>query len=140
MKKLIGLFLSGVAVIALSGCSSDSSTGDSSTGGDNEISSVDVLDLQDGYQINGYNDAGQDVILEYCDNTYSYFTGPGAFSGTFAIGNTDDEINARINMFDDDGGSYRIDTEDGYLRVDEEYDILEQGDEIIVESIVEISC
>jgi len=132
MKKLIGLFISGVAVLALSGCGGG--------GGDDEILSVDVLDLKKGYQINGYNDDKQDVTLKYCNNTYTYFTDEYKYYGTFSIGDTVTEEDARINMFDDDDGSYRVDTEDGYLRVDEKYDILYQGDEIIVESIVEISC
>ncbi len=134
MKKLMGLFISGVAVLALSGCSSDSSST-----GDNEISSVDVLDLEDGYQINGYNDANQYVTLEYCANRYDYYRGDNEeFHGTFSIGDSDYELNTRINMYDN-GTSYRIDT-DGYLRVNDFYDIYDTIDEIEIESIVEISC
>jgi len=129
MKKLMGLFISGVAVLALSGCSSDSSST-----GDNEISSVDVLDLEDGYQINGYNDANQYVTLEYCANRYDYYRGDNEeFHGTFNINASD-----TINMYDN-GASYIIET-DGYLRVNSFYDIYDIADQITIESIVEISC
>ena len=131
MKKLMGLFISGVAVLALSGC-----TADSSTGGDDEISSVNVFYLEDGYQINGYNDAGQDVTFEYCGNRYDYYRGDNeAFHGRFNINE-----NYTINMYDDsDDGSYIMDT-DGYLRVNSFYDIYDIADQITIESIVEISC
>jgi hypothetical protein len=44
-------------------------------------------------------------------------------------------------MFDNGGGSYRIDTAIGLLEVGERYDIFEQFDEIIVEEIIEdLSC
>ena len=137
MKKLMSLLLSGVTIIALSGCGGGSDDGSTTP---IEITEVDILKLNEGYQINGVNDALEDVT-EYCANEYDYYRGVDEhFLGTFNIGDIGADTDVRINMFDDDGGTYVIDTDDGHLHVGEIYYIDSVSDEIEVESIVEISC
>ena len=140
MKILMSLFLSGVAIIALNGCGGGGSGGSGGSGGGvgpNTYTDVHVLDLDDGYIIDGHNLAGQDVTLEYCKGNYDYYSGPDHWYGHFSIKND------RINMFDDTptGGSYTIDTVNDLLEVDEEYYIFDQNDEIIIEQITEdLNC
>ncbi len=43
-------------------------------------------------------------------------------------------------MYDSDGGSYVIDTDDGYLDVGENYYIYDINTDITVETITPISC
>lgn len=139
MKKLMNLFISGVAVIALSGCGGGSDDGDINP--PSAITEIDILKLNEGYQINGFNYADEEVTLEYCGNEYDYYRADDEeFHGTFNIGDIGSDTDVRINMFDDDGGTYVIDTDDGHLYIDEIYDIDFVNDEIDVESIVEISC
>ena len=140
MKKLVSVLVSGVAVVALSGCGggTDDSIGDD--GGANfpqSFNSIDVIYLQDGFIIDGHNRAGENVTLQFCRERYDYYSGPGYWYGHFNI-NGD-----RINMFDDTptGGSYRIDTYNNFLEVGIEYPIDFQNDEIIVDQITEdLSC
>jgi len=135
MKKLMSMAFAGVALIALNGCGGGG--GDDTTPiGPESFDSVDVLDLDDGYIIDGVNQAGEDVTLEFCHGEYDYYSGANIHGfGDFNI-NGD-----RVNMFDDDGGSYRIDTFNNLFEVGEEYTIDFQNDEIIVEQITEdISC
>lgn len=133
MKKFMGLVLAGVAVFALSGCDTGSDGGSGSA----TYPDVHVLDLDDGYIIDGRNEAGEYVTFEFCHGNYDYYSGPGHWYGHFSI-NGD-----RINMFDDTptGGSYRIDTLNNLLEVGIKYYIDFQNDEIIVEQITEdLSC
>ena len=136
MKKLMSLFLSGIAVVALSGCGS-SSAGVNNGGNPPEIiSAVDILDLDLGYRISGINSDDDSIDIEYCGANYDIYVGADYHSGTFDVNDAGD----RINMFDDDGGSYRIDTPNGLLELDEDYEIKFVDDYILVESISEISC
>ena len=140
-NRLMSLVLSGVAIIGLNACGGGGDDGDTGSNLPIEITEVDILDLDEGYQINGVNDANEDVTLEYCANEYDYYRGDDeAFHGTFNIGDIGSDTDVRINMFDDDGGTYVIDTDNGHLHIDEIYDIDFVNDEIDVESIVEISC
>ena len=139
-KKLMSILVSGVALVALSGCGGGGSDGSADNGGSNlpqTFGSVDVVYLQDGFIIDGRNRAGEDVTLEYCRDSYDYYSGSGHWYGYFNI-NGD-----RINMFDESptGGSYRIDTYNNLIEVNQEYTIDFQNDEIIVEQITEdLSC
>ena len=133
----MSLLLSGIAIIALSGCGSSSST---ESNPPIEITEVDILNLDEGYQINGVNNADEDVTFEYCANEYDYYRDNDHFLGTFNIGDIGADTDVRINMFDDDGSSYRIDTDNGRLHVGKIYYIDFVSDEIEVESIVKISC
>jgi hypothetical protein len=140
-KKLFGLLLLGSMVLALSGCGGggggDNSPSDGGGQSPQTFSEVDVLDLNNGFIIDGRNDAGEDVTLEYCKGNYEYYSGSGHWYGHFSIKND------RVNMFDDTltGGSYRIDTINNYFEVGEWYSIDFQNDEITVEQITEdLSC
>ena len=134
MNQWMSLVVIAIAVFTLSGCGGGSDGGFDPS---NRLTQVDVDALKLGYIIDGYNKAGEDVTLEYCNNNYTYYTGPSSFYGHFTI-NAD-----RINMFDDTptGGSYRIDTLNYLLEIGREYSIYVQNDEIIVEQITEdLNC
>ena len=133
-KRLLGLLVSGSMVLALNGCGGGSGSGDNGGGQSPQtFSDVNVLDLEQGFIIDGHNNAGESVTLEYCDDNYKYYSGSGYWYGHFNI-NGD-----RINMFDDTstGGSYRIDTLNNLLEVGQYYSIDFQNDEIIVDAITE---
>ncbi len=136
MKRIMSVIISGVAVVVLSGCGGGGGD-DAPPSGPQTFNEVDIFDLDSGYIIDGYNDAGEDVTLEYCKGNYEYYSGSGHWYGHFSISND------RINMFDDTpaGGSYRIDTLNNYLEVGEWYSIDFQNDEITVEQITEdLNC
>ena len=141
MKKIVSIVLAATAVVALNGCGgggSDTPPAGGGTGsGPATYLDVDVLDLDNGYIIDGINDAGEYVTLEYCNGEYDYYSGSGHWYGHFSISGD------RINMFDDTstGGSYRIDTYNNLLEVGEWYSIDFQNDEITVEQITEdLNC
>ncbi len=135
--------MGGIAVIALNGCGGGSSgtPGDAGGSGNNPppvtVEQVDIYALHEGYRILGHDSDDRDVSFDYCsDYTYFYYRGNSRFTGTFDIsGDT-----VTINMWDSQGGSYVIDTGDGYLRVGEDYYIYDVGDDIIVDEILEIDC
>ena len=134
MKKVLSVIVGGVAVMALNGCGGgESPSGDNDPDSPQTFQGIDIIDLDQGYIIDGHNDAGEDVTLEYCKGNYDYYSGPNHWYGHFSI--KDD----RINMFDDTptGGSYRIDTINNYLEVGQWYSIDFQNDEIIVDQITE---
>ena len=133
-KRLLGLLVSGSMVLALNGCGGGSE-GDNGGGTQppQTFNDVDILDLELGFIIDGHNDAGELVTLEYCNDNYKYYSGSGYWYGHFNIKGD------RINMFDETqtGGSYRIDTFNNLLEVGVEYSIDFQNDEIIVDAITE---
>ena len=135
MKKLMSVAFAGVALIALNGCGGGSDS--SPTIGPATFDSVDVLDLTDGFIIDGYNQGGEDMTLEFCNGDYDYYSGPDRWYGSFSISGD------RVNMFDETptGGSYRIDTYNNLFEVGVEYPIDFQNDEILVEQITEnLNC
>ncbi len=151
MKKFISLFILIIALFAVSGCGSSGSSSDNGyapaplpvdpipvdpTPIDPIPSdqSVDLLDLGYGYAIEGYSSYGEYVALDYCGSAYDLYRDSEHFYGEF---NTDGYT---INMYDSDGGSYVIDTDDGYLDVGENYYIYDINTDITVETITPISC
>ncbi len=142
MKKLLSLAISGMAVLMLNGCGGG---GVSDGGIDNPtptppvstVDKVDIANLYEGYEVNGVNDKGDDITLDFCHNyTYVYYRGNMRFSGNFYANSE----STKIDMYDDDGGSYIIETYNGFLEVGEYYEIYDVHDEITVEEIVEIDC
>lgn len=131
MKKFMGLVLAGVAVFALSGCGGGGDGDDGDTGG---YTDVDILDLDLGYVIDGQSSYGNDVRLVYCRGDYDYYRDSTHFDGTFNI------VGDEIQMYDSDGGTYIIDTDNNFLEVGEFYDIFDVADDITVESIFETDC
>jgi len=146
MKKFISLSILVIALFALSGCGSSSSNDSGYTPAPVDPipvepitpplsdQSVDLLDLGYGYAIEGYSSYGEYVILDYCGSGYDLYRDSEHFYGDF---NTDGYT---INMYDSDGGSYVIDTNDGYLDVGVNYYIYDIDTDITVEAITPISC
>ena len=142
MRRVANIAVTGVVLLSLVGCGGGSDGSANNGGGDGgsypqSFSSIDVSYLQDGFIIDGYNEAGEEVTLEYCGNRYRYYSGEGYWYGHFSIKED------RINMFDETptGGSYRIDTYNYHVEVGIEYSIDFQNDEIIVEQITEdLAC
>ena len=97
----------------------------------NQIKSININNLSDGYVIEGQNSKNKSVRLTYCNRNYSYEGGNEYFSGTFNINNSQ----IIVNMFDAKGGSYIIDTNTGYIDVGNYYYIYDVSDEIAVEGI-----
>ena len=135
MKKFMSLVFAGVAVFTLSACGGGD---DDSTSVPKTYKGVEIKFLNDGFIIDGHNEADDFVTLEYCNGDYLYRSGDGHWYGYFRIKND------RINMYDKTskhGGSYRIDTGNAFLEVGEEYSIDFQNDEIIVDTIIEdVTC
>lgn len=135
MKKTIHLLLALFALFAFNACGEveDELNGDTDN---SSITSVDILNLDDGYVIDGYNSQDENVRLIYCGTGYDYSRGSLSFSGTFNINSTQ----IIINMFDSDGGSYIINTGNGYLEVGQNYDIYDVKYDITVKTIFETAC
>jgi len=93
------------------------------------IDSIDIMDLDNGYSLEGYSDNGELVILEYCHGTYNYYRDSDYFYGDF------DTNNLTINMYDSDGGSYVIDTDDGVIDIGVNYYIFDINSDITVDTI-----
>ncbi len=151
MKKIAGLILGAVAVVALSGCSPTGDDNPWNGSGNNQgtsISSVDIKKLHSGYIIMGYDyGKGRNVEIDFCGSRpnygghYDYYRdGASTQSGTFNIKDGDRLTESRINFFMNDGHtSYRIDTEDdnnyGLLKVGHTYKIKFQNEEINIDKI-----
>lgn len=143
MKKFISLSILVIALFVVSGCGSSSSDSGYTPAPVEPVDpidpplpdqSVDLLDLGYGYAIEGYSSYGEYVILDYCGSGYDLYRDSEHFYGDF---NTDGYT---INMYDSDGGSYVIDTNDGYLDVGVNYYIYDIDTDITVEAITPISC
>jgi len=125
MKKMIGLAVGAVAMVVLSGCQPSN--------GGSTVNKVDILDLTDGYVIEGTDQDNKDVELDFCGNRYVLYHDGADFSGTFSIGDSD----YRINMFQKSPttGSYRIDTDNGFLWKNSTYEIKYNGYDISIDTI-----
>ena len=68
-KKLFGLLLSGSMVLALSGCGGGGDGGDGGDGGGQppiSYDSIEIIDLNEGYEISGVNNRNEKITLRYC--------------------------------------------------------------------------
>ena len=132
MKKIVSLAVAGVAMLALSGCNYNNGNRDNDNG---EISKVDILDLTKGYVVEGADQNNKNIELDFCSSRFTLYHDGAEHSGTFSIGNND----YRVNMFEKipQKASYRIDTADGYLRVDSRYEIKFNGYDILIDTITE---
>lgn len=128
-KLLLNIF----AIFILNACGSSESSIDTE---ESTINFVDILDLKKGYFIDGYNSKDENVYLRYCNNDYEYTRASLNFSGTFVIDNT----NTIIGMLDDNGSNYILNTGDGYLEVDQNYDIYNLNYDITIKSFIKIKC
>ena len=97
------------------------------------IYSVDLYELDNGYSIEGYTENGDIAIIEYCHGRYTYYRGVELFYGDFT---TDGYT---INMYDDDSGSYVIDTDTGVIEVGMNYYIFDINSYIDVEEIIPLT-
>jgi len=146
MKKIFLMIAALLVAMVVSGCNGVASGDLSSNGYDNgnggdyqvDIDKVSLYDLYDGYCIQGHQSNGDDVDLGFDDNSdYIYIRyGDGKFSGQFDITND----GYTISLYDDDGGSYRIDTDDGYLHKGVKYNITGIGKNIIIDDILKGEC
>lgn len=97
------------------------------------IYSIDIMDLDDGYSLEGYSSDGDLVILEYCHGTYNYYRGADYFYGDFSTNQF------TVNMYDSDGGSYVIDTDAGFIDVGINYYIFDINSDITVDVITPLT-
>ncbi len=155
MKRLLTLSILVIGLFAFSGCGSSSSDGytpppvveppvtqppvvEPPIDGPDPIppliESVDILDLYLGYAIEGYSAYGEFVALEYCIDGYDFYRDSEHFFGSFS------SSDFTINMYDSDGGSYVIDTDDGFLHIGENYYIFDVDTDITVDNIYPIDC
>ena len=119
MRKIIGLVIGIVAMAALSGCSG---TGQGSDGVVS-LDKVDITELDYGYEILGDGSSGKEVSIEFCDGRYVYRR-DGAFIEEGDVNIVDGRIElSKIDMLPDNGGSYAIETDTGYLQVGDDYEI-----------------
>ena len=150
MKKLIKLLILSVAVVFFTGCNGTvdgeldgtANVNGSTSSNGSSYSSVNLLNLSYGYQINGYS-TSNNITLEYCGSSFYYYrNGSTVDSGSFSIGNSGYRINMYVyndpysSSYTD---SYRIDTSSGSLYNGSYYDIV-GGDYFQVSSIVKIPC
>jgi hypothetical protein len=132
VRNFTKISLGTVAALALNGCNLAELAG---------ITKVDILELKEGYIIKGNDDKNnREVRLEFCGTRYWYYRGGATDKdGTFNIRDGAEYSNTRVNMFDSDGSSYRIDTEDvnndGELKVGEEHEIKFNTEYIDITSI-----
>ena len=163
MKKVILSLLSMVALLVLSGCSGigeaesdrvvvvnhyETQTSDNATTTEivevvdettvsEGLPEVDILDLDDGYTVEGFSSYGNGVILRFYEGRYSYERTDDegvvreSFSGYFALQNGA----IKIYFGDDDGGGYAIETHNGLLEEGYFYDIIGVRDDMTITTI-----
>lgn len=165
MKKFILISLGFVSVFVLSGCSgvgagesdrvvvtsshdvhisgnrdSAAEVADESEPIDNTSNDsikVDILDLDDGYTVEGFSSFGNGVTLRFYEGRYSYERTDEygvvreSFSGYFALHNGA----IKIYFGDNDGGGYAIETNNGLLEEGYFYNIIGVRDDITITDI-----
>ncbi len=102
-----------------------------------ELSKVDILNLDDGYTVEGFSSYGNGVILRFYEGRYAYDRTDEygvvweSFSGYFDLQNGA----IKIYFGDDDGGGYAIETHNGLLEEGYFYDIIGVRDDITITAI-----
>ena len=116
------LILSGVSAVILSGCGGGSS--------DSGIVSVDILELDRGYIVTGFNDNSDIVEIEFCGNVYDeYVNYTHLINGIFEV----NDVFVDFDYIGDNQYDYYIDTTptEYNLVVGEIYNIYDDFDELI---------
>ena len=115
MKKIVSLAVAGVAMLALNGCNLNGVGG--------VINQLDTQDLYKGYGIAGDGSKGKRVAIEFCGNGYDYYRGGSHIEGgTFNIVNGVIQL-SKVDMYPRAGGSYAIETETGYFKRGDGYEV-----------------
>ncbi len=129
-----------LSMVLLNGCGGGSSDGSGSGGGgqqppSTEYEYIEITNLWEGYEIDGVNNRDEDVTLFYCsDGHYEYYRNNEKFTGSYNV--VDDEI----QMMDDDGGSYVLETGNALLEIGEIYPCDALGRDLQVNGIFASDC
>ena len=122
MKKIVVGSILVLSMVLVNGCGGGSSDGDGSAGGGGEQPSrseyeyIEITNLWEGYEIDGVNNRNEKITLFYCrDGYYEYYRNNEEFSGSYNV------VGAEIQMIDDKGGSYVLETGNALLEVGEIY-------------------
>ncbi len=140
MKKIVMGSMLVLSMVLLNGCGGGSSDGSGSGGGgqqppSTEYEYIEITNLWEGYEIDGVNNRDEDVTLFYCsDGHYEYYRNNEKFTGSYNV--VDDEI----QMMDDDGGSYVLETGNALLEVGEIYPCDALGRDLQVNGIFASDC
>jgi hypothetical protein len=142
MKKIVTGSMLVLSMILLNGCGGGgSSDGAGSPGGGGqqpasiEYEYIEISNLWDGYEIEGVNSRNENITLLYCsDGHYEYYRNNEKFTGSYNV--VDDEI----QMMDDNGGSYVLETGNALLEVDEIYPCDSLGRDLQVDKILASDC
>ncbi len=106
MKKLNAILLAGAAVFAMNGCTGGTTS--STSGGTTTTTTGNYISIYslDGYALIDYSGSR----IDFCDGiAYVYDNYNGTHYGDYGISGES------INFYDNDGGSYRIDSDGGYI-------------------------
>ena len=123
MKKIIGLAIGMVAMVALSGCNTTGGPGNPGADGTTNVQKVDVEDLELGYVVDGYDSHDKDISLYFCGNKFDFEREPSdSFAGTF---NIESDLDVLFLQTDPNAGSYRLYTsvDNGYIIKGNTYDL-----------------
>ncbi len=141
MKKIITGSMLVLSMILLNGCGGGSSDGAGSPDGggqqppSSEYEYIEISNLWDGYEIDGVNNRNENITLFYCsDGHYEYYRNNEKFTGSYNV--VDDEI----QMMDDKGGSYVLETGNALLEVGEIYPCDSLGRDLQIDSIFASDC
>jgi hypothetical protein len=135
MKKIVTGSMLVCSMILLNGCGGGSSTEDGGQPLDSAYEYIEINNLWEGYEIEGISSRNEDIVLFYCrDGHYEYYRNNEKFTGSYII--VDDEI----QMIDDKGGSYVIETGNTLLEVGEIYPCDSLGRDLQVSGIFASDC
>jgi hypothetical protein len=140
MKKIVMGSMLVLSMVLLNGCGGGSSDGGGSGGDGQQPPStgyeyIEITNLWEGYEIDGVNNRNENITLLYCrDGHYEYYRNDEEFTGTYNV------VGAEIQMMDDDGGSYVLDTGNALLEVGEIYPCDALGRDLQVNGIFASDC